>query len=270
MKKFLVLLLALWAVLILAACGNKAPEESTDPSDTAPATKTVYLHSSVTQEHGSSVSRTEYVFDDNDRITHIVIYSGDKEVDRYDVENDENGNAIRWTNGETTMECSYDDRGRTLGTTVSMNGSLVSSTAYLWEGELRTGITTSGESFESRHSFTYDEAGHLIRQDIYNNGQPAGYSICSNDEQGRIAQATSYLPDGSVASVITYTYAEGTESRTTTLADGTVTQKTVLTYDENGNLSTSVSYDGEGNVKSKETHTWRAITVPIDCPRAPI
>ena len=68
----------------------------------------------------------------------------------------------------------------------------------------------------------------------------------------------------------TVSNAEGTESRTTTLADGTVTQKTVLTYDENGNLSTSVSYDGEGNVKSKETHTWRAITVPIDCPRAPI
>lgn len=267
MKK-LRILLAILLVACLCACGDKTPDDSTE--DTAPTSKTIYLHSSVTQEYSTSSSRTEYVYDDQDTITHIVIYSGEEEVDRYSVECDENGNAIRWTNGETTMECSYDDRGRTLGTTVFMNGSQVSATAYIWEGDLRTGITSTGEGFESRHTFTYDEAGHLIRQDIYTNGDLAGYSICFNDDQGRINKAASYLPDGSTGSTITYTYGDDTETRTTTQPDGTVTQTTVLTYDDNGNLATSVTCDGEGNMISKEIHEWRAVTVPIDCPRAPI
>jgi hypothetical protein len=85
-----------------------------------------------------------------------------------------------------------------------------------------------------------------------------------------VVNATAYLPDGSAASQITYVYGDVTETRTTTLADGTVTQIVVLTYDENGNLATSVTRDGAGSVIEKQTHLWRAVTVPIDCPRAPI
>lgn len=269
MKKISAFLLALCTVLCLTACNNPDQPDNTDET-TVPTTKTVYLHSSVTQEYGSSVTRTEYQFDEKDILTDIVIYSGDEETDRYRVQCDENGNATRWSNEETTMECRYDDRGRTLGTTVSMNGAVVSSTTYIWEGDLRTGVTSSGEGFESRHTFTYDEAGHLIRQDIYTNGELTGYSICTNDENGRIVQAINYLSDGSEGSAIRYTYSDSTETRTTTLPDGTVTQKIVLAYDETGNLSTSTTYDGEGSIVSKETHVWRAVEVPIDCPRAPI
>lgn len=268
MKKLLALGLALGA-LCLAACNANSPDDTTVPTDD-PNTKTVYLHSSVTQEHGSAVNRTEYVFNDEDRITDIVIYSGEKEVDRYTVESDENGNAVKWYNDETTMQCSYDSQGHTLGTTVFMDGVQVSATSYVWEGDLRTGVVSSGENFESRHTFTYDEAGHLIRQDIYTNGELTGYSICTNDDEGKLLEAVSYLPDGSIGSTITYTYGEGTETRTTTLPDGTVAQKVVLQYDEHGNLSTSTTYDGKNTIISKETHVWRAVEVPQDCPRAPI
>ena len=50
--------------------------------------------------------------------------------------------------------------------------------------------------------------------------------------------------------------------------DGTVTQKTVITYDDQGNLLSTVIYDGSDTLISSETHTWKAIQVPIDCPRA--
>jgi hypothetical protein len=268
-KRILTFLLALWAAASFAACGQQ-PDETTSATNDAPATKTIYVHSSVTQEFGSSVTRTEYAYDDENRISNIVVYTNDVEAERYNVESNADGNAVRWTNGETTMESSYDDLGRTLGTVVYMNGTVVSSTAYIWEGNLRTGVISSGEGFESRHNFIYDEAGHLIRQDIYTNGELTGYSICTNDENGRILHATSYLPDGSENYTITYTYGDDTETRTTSLPDGTVSQKTIVTYDENGNLSTSVSYNGEGTITSKETHAWRAIIVPIDSPRAPI
>lgn len=270
MKRIFLLFTALSAALCLCACDTQSPEDTTAPTETEPTTKTVYLHSSVTQEHGATSNRTEYVYNDEDLLTHIVIYANDEEVDRYTVETDENGNAIRWTNGETTMQCSYDDRGHPLGTAVSMNGNAVSATTYQWEGDLRVAIVSTGEGFESRHTFTYDEAGHLIRQDIYVGGELTGYTICTNDDSGKILKASSYLPDGSASTIITYDYGDGTQTRTTTLPDGTVTQKIVMTYDENGNLATSVTYDGEGEILSKDIHVWRAVTVPIDCPRAPI
>lgn len=270
MKRIFLYLAAALCCLCLTACQTDTPPETTAPIQSVPTTKTVYLHTSVTQEHGASVTRTEYVYDEADRLTHIVTYANDQETSRYQVQCDENGNAIRWSSGNTAMQCSYDAEGHTLGTSVLMDGRTVSATTYEWTDGLRTAIISTGKDFESRHSFTYDEAGHLVRQDIYTNGELTGYTVCTNDEQGRVVNATAYLPDGSAASQITYVYGDVTETRTTTLADGTVTQIVVLTYDENGNLATSVTRDGAGSVIEKQTHLWRAVTVPIDCPRAPI
>ena len=56
----------------------------------------------------------------------------------------------------------------------------------------------------------------------------------------------------------------------TTLPDGTVNQTAVLTYDQYGNLLTQEIFDRNGQLISKETHTWREVIVPIDCPRASV
>ena len=47
-------------------------------------------------------------------------------------------------------------------------------------------------------------------------------------------------------------------------------QTAVLTYDENHNLLTHTVYNALGDQVSKETHTWKAIQVDPDCPRASV
>lgn len=276
MKKYLCLLVLL--CLCLTGCAGE-PEETTVPTESAapePATKTVYVHASITKEYGAAVSRTEFLFDETDRVTQVVIYSNDAEQMRYSVECDENGNYTRWSatvsGMESVTEYTYDAQGHSLGSSVYMGGTLMSATVYTWEGDLRTSITTTmpAQNMEQRAVMTYDETGRLIRQDTYVDGTLNSYAVCTTDEQGRLLTTASYQADGTAVSTTTYTYDAATETRVTTDPDGSVTQQTVLTYDEAANLLTSTVSDGDGNVLSSETHVWKAVEVPIGCPRASV
>lgn len=277
-KKLLALILALSLVLCLAACGETPdPTEPTGTADTTQKqTKTVYVHSSITQQAGENVTRTEYIYDDQNVLTQVVQSVNDAQTNTYNVECDENGNFTKWSadveGTQMVTEYTYDEQGRSLGTFAYMNGVLMTSTEYTWEDGRRTSITTKmpTQELEQRMVFIYDENGCMLRQDAYLNGELNGYIIYSADEQGRTAAATSYQPDGTVSLAGTYTYEGSTTTVITSRSDGTVEQKTVTVYDEQGNLSQSTVYDGDGNILSSEKHTWMAIEVPLDCPRASV
>lgn len=266
-----VILLACFLLLGMTACNHKSG--STEPTvPTQPETKTVYVHTSITQEYGTSVNRTEYLFDEQDHVSQVVVYTNDVETKRHSVECDENGNYIKWVSDGSVTEYSYDDRGHSLGMCLYINDVLISSTQYTWENDLRTSVTTKMETqgMTQRILMTYDSSGRLLRQDTYTADTLSSYSIYATGEDGRTTAVTLYQPDGTLLSTSTYTREGNTETITSTLPDGTVNQTAVLTYDEQGNLLTQEIFDSSGQLISKETHTWKAVVVPFDCPRASI
>lgn len=268
MKRSAALVLGL-CLLWLAGC-TQTPGPATDP--TQPQTKTVYVHTSLTQEFGATVNRTEYLFDAQDHVTEVVVYTNDEQTKRHSVECDENGNYIKWTSDNSVTEYTYDQSGHSLGVSLYINDELVSSTAYTWEGDLRTSVTTQmvTQGMTQRLLMTYDSSGRLLRQDTYSADTLSSYAIYTTGEDDRIAAMTVYQPDGTLLYTNTYTWEGTTQTVMSTLPDGTVNQTAVLTHDEHGNLLTQVIYDSKNELISKETHTWKAVTIPIDCPRASV
>ena len=276
MKKITALLAAMLLALGLSACAEEppaptqAPTVPTEPPE--PQMKTVYVHAAITQEYGATVSRTEYVFDENDRVTEVIVYTNDVETKRHSVECDENGNYIRWTSDGSATEYTYDSQGHSLGVAMYIGDQLVSTTVYTWENGLRTSATTqmAGQDMTQKVLMTYGADGKLLRQDSYNADSLVGYSIYAYGQDGRISTMTTYQPDGRVDSVGTHTWSGNTQTITTTDSAGVVTQTAEMTYDEQGNLLTHTIFNAQGEQVSKETHTWKAIEVDPDCPRASV
>lgn len=273
MKKRTALLAALSLTLCLTACSQESPASTDGPTvPTEPPMKTVYVHSSITQEFGSTVSRTEYIFDEQDRVEEVVVYTNDVETKRHSVECDENGNYIRWTSDGSVMEYTYDAEGHSLGMTMYISGNLVSATAYTWENGLRTSVTTqmAGQNMTQQVLMIYDSGGQLLRQDSYSADSLVSYSVYAYDGDGRVTTMTTYQPDGSLYSLSTHAWEGNTQTIVTTDSDGAVMQTAVLTYDENKNLLTHTVYNALGDQVSKEIHTWKAVQVEPDCPRASV
>lgn len=266
------------AVLCLSLCAcTSTPDTTTQSTTTAPegsAFKTIYVHTSVTQNSAGMDARTEFLYDENDHLKEVIQYSGTSQTLRYQVQCDENGNFTTWTCATDTLELiiryAYDDAGRSLGASHYQNGELMTATTYTWEGDLRTGVhvTMPGQNREQSTQYTYNSNGVLVRQDMYTDGNFVRYGICTTDDQNRTSSVSFYQPNGAVESTNTVVYDGLTQTHTLTKPDGTVTQKTVITYDEHGNLLSTVIYDGTGLQLSSESHTWRAIQVSVDCPRA--
>lgn len=272
MRKRTAFLAALALAMGLTACGEKQDPAPTPTDPTQPPYKTVYVHASITQEFGSAVSRTEYVFDENDWVTEVVVYTNDTETKRHTVENDENGNYISWTSDGSVMEYTYDAAGHGLGMSMYIGGELVSSTVYTWENDLRTSVTTqmAGQDMTQKVLMTYDSGGRLLRQDSYSAETLINYCIYAYDSQGRVATMTTYQPDGSLYSVGKHSWEGNAQTIITSDPDGNVMQTAQLTYDENRNLLTHTVYNALGDQVSKETHTWKEVRVEPDCPRASV
>ena len=278
------ILVAMAVALVLTGCkGKPADETETNPTQattaptvptepTVPEMKTVYIHASITQEYGATVSRTEYIFDEKDWVKEVIVYTNDVETKRHSVECDENGNFTRWTSDGSVMEYRYDNWGHSLGMSMYIGQQLVSTTTYTWENDLRTSVTTTmaGQSQTQQVLMTYDSDGKLLRQDSYNADTLLNYSIYAYNSDGRTASMNSYQPDGNLHSVGKYDWDGNTLTITTTDPNGNVTQTAVLTYDDAGNLLTHTVFNAAGEQLSKETHTWKAVQVDPDCPRASV
>ena len=274
--------------LLLAGCvDNAQPDsgqttaptqsEASDPSGTEPTeslpteplTKQVYVIASLSSIFGENESRSERVFDDQDRVSQVVTYSNNLETVRYDVECDENGNYIRWTAGETVIAYTYDREGRVTGTYVYLAEELQTSSHYVWEDGLLTATIQESpvQDLQQRLDRTYDAQGRLVREDHSINGSLATYTVYTYSDDG-MAQVTAYAADGSVTQTALQTTSGNEVTVVVTLADGTFASKQVKTYDAQGNLLTDTKYASDGTMISQQCYTWRAVEVPADCPRA--
>lgn len=280
--KRLSLFLAFLLCVGLAGCAEtpQGPSASltTAPSTTTayvdPTVKTIFVHTSVTTASDTMDATTEYLYDENDHLVEVIQYSGTSQTQRYSVVCDENGNFIQWntTVGELSLsiQYSYDAEGRKLGSSQYHNDELMSSTVYTWNGDLlvQTLSVMPAQNSELCARYTYNSQGIRVREDHLINNVVVRYGIYTNDDSGRVLTVNYYLSSGVRESLVEYTYEGLTQTKITYAADGTMQQKAVVTYDEFGNLLCTQTYDSQNKLISTETHTWKAIQVSIDCPRA--
>ena len=266
MKRLLCLLLP---VLLLAGCGKNVPEE---PVETQPQTKTVYVHKSLTRTQGGTTGRTDYIYNEENLLTDVVISDAEgKELQRYLVTCDENGNPVEWGSAAgNTVTYTYDAQGRTLRTETYTDETLMTSTEYTWSGNLRVSVTVKTASQEQRTEYAYDDKGGLTRQDLYVSGVLNGYGLYTLNEEGKPVQCSTFDQENNSTGTVTYEYEGTTEKRITADAQGTVLQTQILTYDDQGNLLKSDLVDSGGAVVISEIHEWMSIEVPDTSPRASI
>jgi YD repeat-containing protein len=266
MKRLLCLLAA---VLLLTGCTGKSPEQ---PTETEPATKTVFVHSSMTYSSGGVTSRTDYLYNEAELLTEVVVSDGQgAELQRYLVTCDENGNPIEWTSAAgSTVNYTYDAQGRTLRTETYTGETLMTSTEYTWSGSLRISTTVKTTGGDQRVEYTYDRNDALIRQDAYEGGQLSRYVLYTPGDNGKPLTAAMYDPEGNLLSTSAYAYEDGKETVTTVNGQGEDGMINTKTYDPHGNLLSDEYRDSAGNLLSSEVHEWMPIEVPADCPRAGI
>lgn len=257
---------ALCAVLLLTGCAAKAPKE---PVETPPETKTVYIHKSITRSQGNTIGRTDYIYDEENLLTDVIISDASgEELERYLVSCDENGNPVEWTSATgTSILYTYDDQGRTLRTETYNDDTLLTSTEYTWSGALRVSVTVKTLAQEQRTEYTYDDKGCLIRQDLYTGGVLTSYGLFTLNEEGKAAICNTFDPQNNPIAEVTYEYDGTTEKRTTTDLQGKVLQTQLQTYDEHGNLLENKLTD-VGGMELTEIHEWIGIEVPVSAPRA--
>ena len=145
MKRLLCLLAA---VFLLTGCTGNNPEK---PEETEPTVKTVYVHSSISYSSGGVTSRTDYIYNEEDLLTDVIVSNGEAELQRYLVTCDENGNPIEWVSAAgSTVTYTYDTQGRPLRTETYTGETLMTSTEYTWSGNLRISTTVKTASQEQR------------------------------------------------------------------------------------------------------------------------
>ena len=266
MKRLLCLLLP---VLLFTGCAKDAPEL---PEETKPETKTVYVHKSLTRTQGDTTGRTDYIYNEENLLTDVIISDADgKELQRYLVTCDENHNPIEWASAAgNTVTYTYDAHGRTLRTETYSGETFMTSTEYIWSGDLRISTTVKTASMEQRTEYTYDDKGCLTRQDLYYGGVLSSYGLIDSNKEGKPIQCSTFDQNGNSTGTVTYEYDGTTEKRITADHQGTVLQTQILTYDDHGNLLKSDLVDYGGAVVSSEIHEWIAIEVPYEAPRASI
>lgn len=266
MKRLLCLLLL---AVLLTGCGKDVPEV---PAETEPQTKTVYVHKTMTRIQNDTTSRTDYIYNDENRLTDVVVSDGEgKELHRYLVTCDENGNPIEWAAASgDVVTYTYDSQGRTLRTETYTGETFMTSTEYIWSGDLRVSVIVKTGLQEQRTEYAYDDKGGLTRQDLYVNGELSSYGLYTLNEAGEPAQCSTFDQEGNPVGIVTYKYEGNTEKRITEDHQGKVLQTQILTYDDQGNLLQSDLVDSGGALVFSEVHEWLPIEVPADALRAGI
>ena len=273
MKRILLIFAAL--CLILAGCGGKQPEPTapTVTEPTEPQMKTVWVRTSQTSETRGRTSRTELIYGENDRVTEAAVWVNDTETLRYAVECDENGNFIRWTSHEEVQEYTYDDQGRLLTYNCYTGETLTTGYEFTYDASgnrTRVRLHMDRLGVVQQTDYIYDEKGQNIRQEVYLGDELSRYSDCVCDEEGRLLTLTTYTADGKPDLITDYTYEGTVETQVSRNANGELIQTIVITRDTWGNIVRTESYSAAGVLLVTETTAWKAIAVPIDCPRASV
>lgn len=259
MKKAFLILLSILLVFTFTAC--------------QPQTETKYLQTSVTQEYVDVMTfRTESEYDDKGTLLTFTQYIDGAEISR--VEYSYTDNSVIGTitqDGETsTMKQVYekDEAGNIIRTEMYMDDELYSVTerTYDEKGNCLTNVqNTIADGRIYTTSYAYDENGNQTSV-AYDYGEGVGtYTANIYDYDNRLA--ASYIKDlnGILTSTEKHSWnEEGIETVEVYDSEGNRTSKTLIEYDEFGNILSSVTFDALGNLTSKISYTYEKFEIPVE------
>ena len=272
-------------LLLLTACSNATPAitqptepaATTTPETTQPPQQTRTVLQSMTTDvivgDMTISNRTDQIYDDRGLLCEIVNYSGDAEVSRTSVENDEHGEVLRQiavSNGITNLtesENTYDQAGNLIKKvdTVSTDGTVTGIREYNYNTDHKhtsCTFTTLGDPNQiTTITYEYDSQGREILE-VQKNGD--SIILQTETHYGENGQPVKFIyrnSDGEITSYSEITYGEnGTEKQMTYAPDGTPSPSyTVTTRNEHGNPVTQETYNGDA-LAMRITFTY--ITVP--------
>ena len=180
---------------------------------------------------GEADTRVEYSYDDQGYLVgavHSYRMDGTWQMESSDAyTNDEHGNALTWTmtnssgfQTENTYTYEYDDQGRwirkdqndptfPMWSTREYTGDGMACTEYLYY---------SGGNL--RMISTYDDAGHLLREEDVDNGEAGGFRQYTYDDQGGLICVTVDYPDDELPVTDMWEYTNEYAPLSQALADG--------------------------------------------------
>lgn len=169
-------------------------------------------------EHGNYIrwiageSETEYTYDREGRVTGTYVYLGEKLVmsSRYVWEDGLLTATIQNNpaqNLEQRLDCRYDAQGRLIREEHSVNGSLISYTAYAYSDDGSAAITTYGSDGSVTQTALQTTAGNEVTvSSTLPDGTFAGRQVKTYDQQGNLLTDTDYAEDGTVISQQCYAW----------------------------------------------------------------
>ena len=284
MKRTRLFSLLLVAALILTACGSIPPAAEIAPPQTeaaepaGPVTRTLIESQTIETVVGDMTvsSKTEYHYDAAGLLQEIIAYSGDTEVSRTAVENNEHGEPIRQTttgaggNSTTESQRTYDADGNLTQCidTVTRDGVVTDIREYTYNPDhtlAKAVFTTQGENaYSTSNVYEYDDNGREIAETITGSNGASTRVETRYDETGRITRTETVAQNaaGKSQQYVEYTYeADGSVKQQSYTSDGTpLPTYTMNTYNEYGNPLTTETYIS-GTLTMRMTFTYITVTV---------
>lgn len=247
-KKWITFIAVFLLILSMTACGSGKEEE------------TYHISQMVQEMSDGSVTRTEYRYTEDWATEEVLTYQNEQMMTRmyYTFGEDGKPETMSITDGNTTESVdlffTYDEEGRVLSQTHSMNGQVqyYSEVTYDDKGNILTQYTeqpTYGNSLQI--TYTYDESGNQTEMRTLLNGIHLTRKVTEYDASGHITVETEYQGEDQISAVSNHSY--DAETRT----------DTALTYDAYGNEGGKIitSYDEAGNEIMKEYYMNNTLTV---------
>lgn len=287
MKKLIALILT---ILLLAGCSAAVYNGPTVTEWVLTEDRTTHYD----PETGESCSTTldTYSYDSFGNQIRNCSYEGDKLIYEARYTYDDRGNCIR----EVTYDrfwifllptsrtyCTYDDLGQTLST-VYRNGFFIKTggdtytyddeaNTITWEGTndtqtiyfdengdvIRTETLSKPAGIKTETIEEYDELGRSIKTVEYMDGDLFTTTEYRYDEEGRLAELTSYGSNGQILSGFTMLYEENTI--TTWYRDG---YKQVETFIPDSLLKSEEFYNPAGKLIKFRSYTYTEIQIPAE------
>lgn len=282
MKRTCLFSLLLVAALILTACGTIPPAAETAAPETvstepaAPVTRSLIATHTIETFVGDTaiVTKNEYRYDPAGLLEEVIAYSGDTEVSRTTVENNEFGEPIRQTtvSGSSTTvtesQRTYDAASNLLTNvdTVTRDGVVTDIREYTYNLDHTVSdavFTTKGDpDMVLSNSFIYDENGREILEVRMDSSGSITRMETEYGEDGKPVKTVSKNEDGETLQYTENTYLEdGTVKQQAYAPDGTPTPNyTLSTYNEYGNPLTTETYIGD-TLTMRMTYTYISVTI---------
>lgn len=286
MKKLIALILV---ILLLAGCGAAVYEGPTVTQWVLAEVHTTHYNPDTGETH---TTLDTYSYDSYGNQVRNCFYEGDKLMYESRYTYDDQYNCIR----EVTYErfwrfllptsrtyCTYDDQGQTLGT-IYRNGLGIKigeehftrddeANTLTWDSTYDTQTIYFDENGDAVRTVTrskpagilmetveeYDELGRSIKTVEYVDGELFSTTEYRYDDEGRLAELTSYGSSGQILSGFTMLYEENTV--TTLYRDGS---KQVETLRPDGLLQTEELYGPTGELRRHTENIYRSIQIPAE------